>query len=44
MSKHIREGLMTREEALELLEVDFDEGLLDEIAKPLGYTFDRSGS
>jgi hypothetical protein len=40
MSKHIREGLMTREEALELLEVRFDAKLLNEIAKPLGYTFE----
>ncbi len=39
MSKHIREGLMTRDEALKLLEIDFDEHLLNDILKPLGYTF-----
>lgn len=40
MSRHIREGAITREEALEALEIDFDEKLLNSIAKPLGFTFD----
>ncbi len=44
MSKHIREGLMTREEALELLRIDFDEQTLNEIARPLGYTFGGADS
>ncbi len=39
MSKQIRAGLMTRDEALELLRIDFDETLLNEIARPLNYTF-----
>ncbi len=41
MSKHIREGLMTREEALELLEITFGTDLLNEVADKLGYTFDK---
>ena len=41
MSKHIREGLMTREEALELLEITFGTDLLNEVADKLGYTFDE---
>ncbi len=40
MSKHIREGLITREEALKLLDTSFDKDLLNKIAKPLGYTFE----
>ncbi len=40
MSKHIRDGMMTREEALELLEIDFGPELLNEIAAPLDYRFD----
>ncbi len=43
MSKQIRAGIMTREEALELLRIDFDETLLNEIARPLGYTFQPTG-
>jgi Queuosine biosynthesis protein QueC len=39
MSKQIRQGIMTRDEALELLKLDFDEELLNKIAEPLGYTF-----
>jgi hypothetical protein len=41
MSKMIRDGLMTRDEALELLRIDFGADLLDEVAKPLGVTFAR---
>ena len=40
MSKHIRDGLMTREEALECLEVNFDMDLLNSIAKQLDHVFD----
>ena len=36
MSKLIRDGLMTREEALELLKQDFSEEMLNTIAAPLG--------
>ena len=39
MSKMIRAGLMTREEALRDLEIDFDTDLLNRIAEPLGYVF-----
>ena len=39
MSKLIREGLMTRDEALELLRIRFDRETLDRIAEPLGYRF-----
>ena len=40
MSKLIRQGLMTREEALEALKVDFDEEFLNTIADKLGFTFE----
>jgi hypothetical protein len=40
MSRQIRQGEMSREQALELLRVDFDRDLLNEIARPLGHTFD----
>jgi hypothetical protein len=43
MSRQIREGLMTREEALELLEIDLDLDLLNEIARPLGHRFGEAG-
>lgn len=41
MSKLIREGLLTREEALKSLEVDFSKELLNSIAKKLDYRFDE---
>ncbi len=45
MSKLIREGLLTREEALEQLRADFDPELLNRIAGPLGFRFpDRTGA
>lgn len=40
MSKLIREGLLTREEALKSLEIDFDKELLNSIAKRLDYKFE----
>jgi len=40
MSKLIREGLLTREEALKNLEVNFSKELLNSIASKLGYRFD----
>lgn len=40
MSKQIRKGLMTRDEALELLKMDFGPELLNRVAEPLGYRFD----
>lgn len=40
MSKLIREGLLTREEALKNLEIDFDKELLNPIAKKLDYKFE----
>lgn len=40
-SKLIRQGLMTRAEALEELEIKFGHDLLNRIAKPLGYTFEK---
>ena len=40
MSKLIREGLLTREEALKDLEINFDKELLNSIAKKLDYTLD----
>jgi hypothetical protein len=43
MSKLIREGLVTREEALEALRIDFGPELLDRIAKPLGVRFTPAG-
>lgn len=39
MSKLIREGLLSREEALQNLKVDFDKQLLNDIAKKLDYAF-----
>lgn len=39
MSKMVRDGLLARAEALELLRIDFDEALLDRIAEPLGHRF-----
>ena len=39
MSKLIREGLLTRAEALEQLRADFDPALLNRIAEPLGFRF-----
>ena len=39
MSKLIREGLLTREEAIKNLEIDFDKELLNNISKKLDYTF-----
>ena len=43
MSKLIREGLMTRAEALELLEPTFDAQLLSDIARPLGVSYTPEG-
>lgn len=40
MSKLVREGLLTREEALKNLEVNFSKELLNSIASKLGYRFD----
>lgn len=40
MSRLIREGLISREEALKDLEINFDKHLLNIIAKKLGYKFD----
>jgi len=40
MSKLIREGLITREEALKDLEINFDKKFLNSIAKKLDYKFD----
>lgn len=40
MSKMIRDGLMTRDEAMELLKVEFGPELLNRIAAPLDVTFD----
>jgi hypothetical protein len=39
MSKLIREGLLSREEALENLKINFDKELLNDIAKKLDYAF-----
>ena len=39
MSKLIRQGLMTRDEALELLEIHFDVPFLNSIVKKLDYAF-----
>jgi 7-cyano-7-deazaguanine synthase in queuosine biosynthesis len=39
MSKLIREGIITREEAIRDLEIFFDRELLNEISKTLNYTF-----
>lgn len=41
MSKLIREGLLTREEALKSLEVNFSKELLNSIAEKLDYRFDE---
>jgi hypothetical protein len=40
MSKLIREGLLTREEAIKNLEINFDKELLNTIAKKLDYAFE----
>jgi len=40
MSKLIREGVITREEALESLKLNFDKELLNSVAKKLNYKFD----
>ena len=40
MSKLIRQGEMTRDRALELLELNYDTDMLNRIAAPLGYQFD----
>ncbi len=40
MSKLIREGLLTREEAMRNLEINFDKELLNTIAKKLDYVFE----
>ena len=40
MSKLIRGGLLTREEAIRNLEMNFDKGLLNNIAKKLDYAFE----
>ena len=39
-SKMIREGLLTRDEALRLLEIDFDKTLLNSIAGKLGHEYE----
>jgi hypothetical protein len=39
-SKMIRQGLMTRDEALAQLEINFDTATLNEIAKPLNFTYE----
>jgi hypothetical protein len=39
MSKLIREGLLSREEALKNLRINFDQELLNSISKKLDYTF-----
>lgn len=39
MSKLIREGLLSREDALKSLEINFDKQLLNYVAKNLDYTF-----
>ena len=43
MSKLIREGLLTREEALQNLKVDFTKELLNSIAGKLDYRFEDNG-
>ncbi|MDO8602286.1 MAG: 7-cyano-7-deazaguanine synthase [Candidatus Omnitrophota bacterium] len=40
MSKLIREGLLTREEAVKNLEINYDKELLNKIAKNLNYVFE----
>jgi hypothetical protein len=40
MSKMIREGLLTREQALQNLEIFFDKNLLNSITRRLNYTFE----
>ncbi|HTY44368.1 MAG TPA: 7-cyano-7-deazaguanine synthase [Patescibacteria group bacterium] len=40
MSKLIREGLLTREEAMKNLEINFDKEFLNTIAQKLGYAFE----
>jgi diphthamide synthase (EF-2-diphthine--ammonia ligase) len=39
MSKHIREGLMTRDEAVNNLRIDFDRNFLNKIAQKLDFQF-----
>jgi 7-cyano-7-deazaguanine synthase in queuosine biosynthesis len=39
-SKLIREGFLTREEAMKMLEITFDNNLLNEVAKKLNYHFE----
>jgi hypothetical protein len=39
-SKMIRAGMMTRDEALEMLETDFDLELLNEVARKLGHEYE----
>jgi hypothetical protein len=39
MSKLIRQGLMTRDKALRLLEPNYDKDLLNRIAEPLDFVF-----
>jgi hypothetical protein len=43
MSRMIREGLMTRAEALDALRINFDEGFLDEIASSLANRAHETG-
>ena len=43
MSKLIRQCLMTRDEALDLLRIDFGPDVLDRIAEPLGVRFTPPG-
>lgn len=40
LSKMIRDGIITRDEALELLKPNYDTALLNKIAEPLDYKFD----
>lgn len=42
MSKLIRQGDMTRDEALELLESNYDTDMLNRIVEPLGYRFEST--
>jgi len=39
MSKLIREGLLSREEAIKNLEINFDQELLNKISQKLDYVF-----
>ena len=40
LSKLVRQGLMTRDEALALLKPNYDTALLNKIAQPLDFKFD----